>query len=135
MYTSITISIGLFEVIWHILKRAGFTVALKKLGYHFDPSGGLIILARKGKLRTRERPNLIQEMREAVLPDDCFKETETLEEATVYPLTSYELSEQFGGVWGSHPEHPVSDWCYEVSNGDTRLGYWDWVLTKLSYRT
>jgi hypothetical protein len=30
--------------------------------------------------------------------------------------------------WGESPDHPVSDWMYWVSNGDTRLGYWDWVL-------
>lgn len=26
-----------------------------------------------------------------------------------------------------HPEWPRSDWQYEVSNGDTTLGYWEWV--------
>jgi len=35
--------------------------------------------------------------------------------------------EQHGGTWGEHPDYPVSDWQYEVANGDTRLGYWDWV--------
>jgi len=35
--------------------------------------------------------------------------------------------EQHGGVWGEHPAHPVSDWQYEVANGDTRLGYWEWA--------
>jgi hypothetical protein len=31
-----------------------------------------------------------------------------------------------GGTWGEHPDLPASDWMYEVSNGDTRLGYWEW---------
>jgi len=35
--------------------------------------------------------------------------------------------EQHGGIWGEHPNHPVSDWQYEVANGDTRLGYWGWA--------
>lgn len=26
-----------------------------------------------------------------------------------------------------HPQHPRSDWQYEVANGDTKLGYWTWV--------
>ena len=26
-----------------------------------------------------------------------------------------------------HPEWPKSDWQYDVVNGDTKLGYWDWV--------
>ena len=33
----------------------------------------------------------------------------------------------FGGIWGVHPDFPVSDWRYEVANDDTRLGYWEWV--------
>ena len=29
--------------------------------------------------------------------------------------------------WDNHPGHPRDDWEYEVSNGDTTLGYTDWV--------
>lgn len=29
--------------------------------------------------------------------------------------------------WQSDTEFPVTDWQYQVANGDTRLGYWDWV--------
>ncbi len=32
--------------------------------------------------------------------------------------------------WGESPKFPVSDWQYEVANGDTRLGYTDWVENK-----
>lgn len=32
--------------------------------------------------------------------------------------------------WDSDDEHPVSDWQYEVANGDTRLGYHAWLTTK-----
>ena len=31
------------------------------------------------------------------------------------------------GVWGEHPEHPVSDWAAEAYDDNTRLGYWEWV--------
>ena len=41
--------------------------------------------------------------------------------------STYELMELHGGSWGEHPDHPVTDWQYEVANGDTRQGYWDWV--------
>jgi hypothetical protein len=27
----------------------------------------------------------------------------------------------------SDNKHPVSDWQYEVANGDTRLGYAEWL--------
>lgn len=29
--------------------------------------------------------------------------------------------------WHSDPNHPVEDWQYEVANGDTRLGYHEWL--------
>jgi hypothetical protein len=34
-------------------------------------------------------------------------------------------------VWDDHPDYPSTDWQYEVENGDTRRGYWDWVAAKL----
>ena len=43
------------------------------------------------------------------------------------------LSEENGGYWGSHPRFPTSDWQYEAANGDTRLGYWEWVEKKLAH--
>lgn len=33
--------------------------------------------------------------------------------------------------WGETKEHPREDWRYEVANGDTNLGYWDWVDHKV----
>lgn len=36
--------------------------------------------------------------------------------------------ERYGGYWaGEVPGYPVEDWEYEVQNGDTRLGYWEWA--------
>lgn len=32
--------------------------------------------------------------------------------------------------WKSDPKFPVSDWQYEVANGDTRRGYEEWVDAK-----
>ena len=36
-----------------------------------------------------------------------------------------------GDLWGEHPKHSKSDWKYEVENGDTMLGYWEWVQCRL----
>jgi hypothetical protein len=36
----------------------------------------------------------------------------------------------FGG-WGGHPRHPRADWQYEAGQGDTQIGYWDWVVSRL----
>lgn len=41
------------------------------------------------------------------------------------------LMETHGGCWGEHPDHPIEDWKYQVENGDTRLGYWAWVESKM----
>ncbi len=41
------------------------------------------------------------------------------------------LSNSFGGYWGTHPKYPLHEWQYEVSEDYTRLGYWDWVISKL----
>lgn len=45
-----------------------------------------------------------------------------------------ELREKHGGFWGEHPEFPVVDWKYDVDNGDTRLGYWAWVASRIEER-
>jgi hypothetical protein len=42
-----------------------------------------------------------------------------------------ELAEQHGGAWGEHPQYLVSDWQHEVAEGNTRLGYWVWVLHRI----
>jgi hypothetical protein len=34
-------------------------------------------------------------------------------------------------VWEEHPDFPVSDWQYQVANGDTRRGYHDWVEAEM----
>lgn len=46
-------------------------------------------------------------------------------------MTILELMERYGGAWGCHPDYSVADWQYEVANGDTRAGYWEWVSGKL----
>jgi len=34
------------------------------------------------------------------------------------------------GNWGEVPGCPVEDWATEVSNGDTRQSYWEWVVAR-----
>jgi hypothetical protein len=36
-----------------------------------------------------------------------------------------------GSEWGEHPKHPMEEWRTEVRCKNTRVGYWDWVVTKL----
>lgn len=43
-----------------------------------------------------------------------------------WSLNAHDLCSKYG-PWGSHPEFPATDWRREVADGDTRLGYWDWV--------
>lgn len=42
------------------------------------------------------------------------------------------LQEEYGGYWGENDDYPISDWIYEVVNNDTRSGYWDWVINKMT---
>jgi len=30
-----------------------------------------------------------------------------------------------------HPDYPVSDWKYHVTEDSTRRGYWDWVASEI----
>lgn len=48
---------------------------------------------------------------------------------------SLALAAQFGGKWGEHPDYPVTDWQGDVSASNTRLGYWDWVVSALEEST
>lgn len=45
-----------------------------------------------------------------------------------------ELAEQYGGYWGEHPIYTEEDWVIEVRDGNTRLGYWDWVQAQIDLR-
>ena len=42
-----------------------------------------------------------------------------------------ELAETCGGYWSAHPDHPFDVWQCEVSNNDTREGYWTWVVSRI----
>ena len=33
--------------------------------------------------------------------------------------------------WGDHEDFPREDWQYEVRNGDTQAGYYDWLSANL----
>ena len=34
--------------------------------------------------------------------------------------------------WGQHPDHPMEDWRRAVGDGDTRVGYWSWVVDAIA---
>lgn len=44
------------------------------------------------------------------------------------------LVEKYGGErgqWGEDASHPRSDWSVDVANGDTSVGYWEWLQAAL----
>jgi len=41
------------------------------------------------------------------------------------------LRQNNGGVWGDHPRYPAALWEDCVGDGDTRLGYWEWVANRI----
>lgn len=38
------------------------------------------------------------------------------------------IDSQPNGYWTDRPE--LEDWLYEVRNGDTRQGFWEWLVAK-----
>ena len=51
-------------------------------------------------------------------------------------LDAEQLRAKYDGLaensdWGEHPNHPMEEWQTEVHCKNTRVGYWDWVVTKL----
>jgi hypothetical protein len=54
----------------------------------------------------------------------------TLGHAARPAINSERLTFEFGH-WGEHPQYGRADWKYEVANGDTQRGYWDYVAAKL----
>lgn len=60
--------------------------------------------------------------------DTCHDSEEDREQLLAYAVSLLRnLPEGAVQVWGEYPGHEVADWQYEVANGDTRLGYWEWV--------
>jgi hypothetical protein len=45
-----------------------------------------------------------------------------------------ELFEQAGYWAKSHKDFPLGDWKYEIGDGNTRHGYWEWLTLKLQER-
>jgi hypothetical protein len=44
------------------------------------------------------------------------------------PLDLHEICEKYGGYWdGEHPDYPIRDWIYDVTDKNVRSGYWEWV--------
>lgn len=50
-----------------------------------------------------------------------------------FSLSAYQLREKYDTEkgWGSHPKFTMEDWQFEVSEGNTRVGYWDWVEVQI----
>ena len=63
----------------------------------------------------------------AAPPEDVRMLTTNIRTADVAAM----VVECGGDLWGTHPQYPRTDWRYEVENGDTMLGYWEWVMCKL----
>jgi hypothetical protein len=43
-----------------------------------------------------------------------------------------EIAEECGGYWCEHPNYPASDWRWAVDEGETRAGYWEWVVAQIA---
>lgn len=46
-------------------------------------------------------------------------------------MSPQEIADLYGGTWSSHPRYPVAGWQRRVVKDQTRLGYWQWVLSQI----
>lgn len=50
-------------------------------------------------------------------------------------MNAEQLKEKYphpdGESWGQHPYFVRENWQYEVGDGDTILGYWEWVYAQI----
>lgn len=76
-----------------------------------------------GGIESKDESYILEVVNE--LAKDC------LAEDSKRPLTPLMLQERFIGT-GEHPDYPLTDWQYEVSNLSTILGYWEWVAVRLA---
>jgi hypothetical protein len=59
------------------------------------------------------------------------KATAQDDDRTLTPAQLRNKYDKPDGKWGEHPTHAFEDWRYDVDNGDTRIGYWEWVAAQL----
>lgn len=46
------------------------------------------------------------------------------------------IAAKHGGYWdGEYPDYPIEDWKIEIINENTRLGYWQWVVSMIESET
>lgn len=60
-----------------------------------------------------------------------YDEFEAEERDLFLSLACMRLLKNVEGVWANVDAFPRDDWKYEVGNGDTILGYWEWVESRI----
>jgi hypothetical protein len=73
------------------------------------------------------------------LPDEqaiFVKMQAMLVRLSCFKLVGIDRREKFidahGGYWtGEHPDYPTEDWHNKIAENESRLGYWDWVISEI----
>lgn len=71
-----------------------------------------------------------QQREDFKIAEDGKEASEEVVTAEIGEAPHEKLKEEYG-LWGEHPDCPRADWALEATNGDTVLGYWEWVAAKL----
>ena len=50
---------------------------------------------------------------------------------TTPPIPTVDELCRHWGPWGEHPDHPLESWHEEAESDNTRLGYWEWVISRM----
>lgn len=126
-------------IAWNAARTQGFATTDPQLAYEarkgsdsncYDQDGRRSDLAITFCKVTGDEDCTIQTIVEEApepLPADVEMLTTSIRTAAIAAL----VVDTGGDLWGKHPKYSRTDWRYEVENGDTMLGYWEWVKCKL----
>jgi len=46
---------------------------------------------------------------------------------------AWKLAQDYGGIWGEHPELKIKNWQLDIEFGRTRDSYWNWVIETIEH--
>lgn len=106
-------------------RRAGETLPPQLLPIDDTMPGRLVLRVAVDLAAIRDRDHAIESLR------SIFGAIADLEGYPSFADDAEALADACGGFWSEHPDHPIEGWQLEVAEGDTRLGYWDWVASQV----
>ena len=127
-------------IAWNGARTQGFATTEYQLAYEarkgsdsncFDQDGNRSDLAVTFCDVTSDEDCTIETIHQDLPAEPVSEEVRQLTTSARTETVAKLVVECGGDLWGKHPRHSRTDWRNEVENGDTMLGYWEWVLCRL----